>query len=201
MKRRPFIFCTIVALAIAITGFAFILGSNKAGTGTTIDTYKSENAPHASWIGGSLNFDDLIKSSDVIITGRVIGSTPEQRFDLIFTRQEVSANSIYKGEVKEGESVIILQTGGRLGEMETRPFQEAPLLVEKSDYLLFLEYTPEGYYLIMGGFQGVARIINNELEFNVSDDYIANELYGMSYSDVTSIMQSKLEPNITISID
>jgi hypothetical protein len=46
----------------------------------------------------------------------------------------------------------------------TKPFAEAPILKNKGNYLMFLQHTSEGYYLILGGYQGICIIISS---FNI----------------------------------
>lgn len=55
-------------------------------------------------------------------------------------------------------TVTVMQTGGSKDGLTTKPFADAPLLKSGKTYLLFLEQTEEGHFLIAGGYQGAAEV-------------------------------------------
>lgn len=149
--------------------------------------------PQADWKDNYSSVDDLIAESDIILSGKVIDSMTEQRFDLIFTNQEIVPENVFKGELVEGQSILVLQTGGEMNGIKTLPFAEAPLLEKDCEYVMFLEDTGEGYYLILGGYQGLGEVVNGRLKFsNVKSDEISRELTGKTFSAVVNILDEQI---------
>ncbi len=184
MRKKFYIILTSVVVLVFI-----IVGVRHYNFEHTV-----EIVPEASWKNHYFDVDSLVKASDIIIEGKVIGATLEQRYDLIFTMQEIEAEKVYIGDLKEGETVTVLQTGGELNGIETKAFREAPLLDKGDDYLLFLEYSDEGHYLILGGYQGVGKIKNGRVTFsNVRNDEISAVLSGKSLSYVNDILMEQTE--------
>ena len=118
----------------------------------------------ASWTGPSYReVSALGDDSDLIIVGKVFSSLEEDRKGLTFTRHVIEIKKVYKGEVKIGDTVELVQTGGRSADGFSNAPAEVPLLDSEKEYLLFLYETEPNeiygqYYLITGGFRGVAEI-------------------------------------------
>lgn len=184
MKRSSVLLITIIS--ILIISFVVYYNINQS----------TEIIPDADWASHYDNINDLIKNSGIIIKGKVIDSKPEQRVDLIFTMQEVKIEKVYYGEIKEGDTVSVLQTGGELNGKKTTPFREAPIWNKGDEYLLFLEHTDEGHYLVLGGYQGAGRIENNKVKFSkVKNDNIAKEFSNKKLLDIESYISQIINEN------
>jgi len=157
------------------------------------ENIKITNSPHADWIDYYENFDSLIKDADIVIQGKKIDSYAEQRVDLIFTKEVIEINKVYQGDVNIGDKIEILQTGGILNGIETEPFSEAPLLEDDGQYLLLLQYTKEGHYLILGGYQGIGLIEDNQVKFNSENIIISNDLIGKDINSIEKSIEKLIE--------
>lgn len=127
-----------------------------------INDLSSNQTTDASWDKSYEDLESLITSSDLIVTGKVINLIPEKRIDLVFTKEVVEIRKVLKGDVKKGDTVEVLFTGGEIDNTVTASIEDAPLMDLKNQYVLFLELTPEGHYLVSGGFQGYSKIVNDE---------------------------------------
>jgi len=152
--------------------------------------------PSASWVNHYDDVAEMISESDLIIRGTVAASTPEQRINIVVTRQNIHIDKLYQSTAPVGDSIFLLQTGGVLGSTRTKPFPEAPLLEVGKSYLLFLELTEEGHYLIMGGYQGAGRIRAGRLDFtNVYGDAVSAALDGMNLTDAIALVEAHTAPS------
>ena len=117
-----------------------------------------ERFTSASWSNTYQTLSDLQSASDIIIKGYLISSIPEQRHDLVFSKELVGISQVIKGTIKSN-NVEILQTGGNLNGLVTPPIESAPLLRKNTEYLMYLQYVKDEqygeYYLITGGDQGL----------------------------------------------
>jgi hypothetical protein len=152
---------------------------------------KTINTADADWTEHFEDFSSLKENSDLIIKGKKVDSYTEQRVDLVFTKEIIEVNKVYSGEIKEGSKIEILQTGGTLNDIVTEPIEEAPILDKGGNYLLFLKSTPEGHYLILGGYQGVGLIKDNKIKFNKHNEKISNELKDKSLKDIENILVNR----------
>ena len=110
---------------------------------------------------------------------------------MVFTMQKIEVLSVNHGDIREGESIIALQTGGRMSDLETMPFAEAPLLEEGAEYMLFLHINEEGHYLFTGGYQGVAEIVNGTLSFiGQRDDILKRQFDGRSLAFTENVIDT-----------
>lgn len=92
-----------------------------------------------------------------IIVGFVDRTKKQVAFDTTKKlKEETEKRSDEQNEIK------VLLTGGEYANYKTVPFPECPLLDADKRYLLFLEKTEEGYYLPLGGYQGIATIDDSE---------------------------------------
>lgn len=175
------------------------------GVGVILHFYQNDNdlkllaRPQADWVSHYETIDALVENSDIIILGEKHGSYTEQRISMIFTKELIQIEEVYKGEeiIDDeivdneiiGEEIEILQTGGEMNNITTLPFAEAPLLEEDIEYLLFLDKTSEGYYLIMGGYQGVGTIVNGNVLFSDANIEIANSVENNSLEELEIMLR------------
>ena len=144
--------------------------------------------PHASWSDHYFSLEEIIEKADAVLIGKVTGSEKEQRVDMIFTLQRIEPVTVYQGELKSGEFIRVLQTGGELNGISTPAFEEAPLLKNDEICLFFLRYTEEGHYLVMGGYQGLGRIENDKVKFSIEEDEIAKALSGRNLNEIEEML-------------
>lgn len=175
----------IIKLFLVCIIFGLFITQNK-----TRDDNNSISG-HADWINHFEDFNALINASDIIIKGKKIDSYPEQRVNMIFTKEIIEVSKVYKGSLKKDDTIEILQTGGEYNNIKTSQADEAPLLEKNGNYLLFLQTTDEGHYLILGGYQGVGKIKNKKLKFNVENDKIAKQLKGKDLSEIEGIISKE----------
>lgn len=100
-------------------------------------------AINPDWTNNYSSEDELVKESDLIGIGTIVKEETEKRSD-------------------EQNEIKVLLTGGEYANYKTVPFPECPFLDADKRYLLFLEKTEEGYYLPLGGYQGIATIDDSE---------------------------------------
>ena len=185
-KKKIIVGLLVTAFSVLIIFFA-LSNIKKNDQNMTI------NKAFADWSNHYTDFNDMENAADLIIKGDVIDSYTEQRVDLIFTKQSIEISEMYKGNLKIGDKIEVLQTGGTLNNITTPPFEEAPLLEKGSDYLLLLQYTPEGHYLILGGYQGVGLVKDDNIVFNSSNDEISQEFKDKKFNDVENILNDKFD--------
>ena len=142
---------------------AFLCMIALAGCGESKEKPVRGSSTSVSWSEGYQSAEEMISKSDAAIIGEVTDSYTEVRNNIVFTRQVVKAITVYKGEVKEGDSIEVLQTGGKDGGMETAPLAEVPFMERGKEYALCLRFSQPSekygqYYLIAGGYQGIAEI-------------------------------------------
>jgi len=156
---------------------------------------------HASWAEHYYSVESLIKASDLIVTGTVVGAEVENRHGLLFTNQEIHIEKVYQGDVRVGDSIRVLQTGGVMDGFESGTFLESPLFEIGDFNLMFLRYTDEGHFLVMGGYQGLGRIDKDSISFAVSDDVIAQEFARMSYRAVDRYIDERVSTSSRYDVD
>lgn len=153
----------IIALVILLLFFA---AGNRV-----MQTEEKQAGPAADWTDayGAGQEAELVQDADLICVGKVVDAYTELRYDMVFTHQVIEIQRIDKGSAPE--RIEVLQTGGNYGTTETLPFREAPLLEKEEVYYLLLQTTNSGYYLPMGGFQGVGQVQKDKtVEFQHSAD-------------------------------
>lgn len=187
MNKKVISIAGIVLVFILVVGTVYFVKTNSQKDDVEINS----NGAFMDWVDNYSNVQELYDSADLVIKGKKVDSYTEQRVNMIFTNQIIEVNKIYKGDLGKGDKIEVLQTGGKLNNITTAPANEAPLLENKANYLLFLEKTESGYYLIMGGFQGVAMIKNDKVQFNVSYDSIAKELKDKTLPEIEKILTNK----------
>ena len=179
MSRKKIVIITILMLSVV-----FIMACSNQ------ETVPSENqgSSHASFWEASTS-KELIEQADIIGYGRVIDSYTTLVHDLVATCNVVEFDNIYmlsnkltekifnKSTFADGSQRIELrQTGGVYEEYKTQPISNVPLLEVGKTYVLFLRHLHYddfdfeldydfNHYLIIGGYQGVAEVENDEIRF------------------------------------
>lgn len=136
------------------------------------------------WVDHYSSLEDMIEHSDLIIKGKMIKNNPKEVSGMIFSMEEMKISKVYKDNNKVGDSIIVQQTGGVLNGTSTQAFPEAPLMDKKREYILFLKNTKEGYFVVMGGYQGLGKIINGKLDLNFVGDPVTDKLQGMTVKEI-----------------
>ena len=142
---------------------------------------KRGSSTSVSWTEGYANVSEMEAAADIGIVGILSDSETELRGNIVFTRNTVEVVAVHSGNVRVGDFVEVLQTGGEFGDISTPAFSEAPLMEANKEYAMFLKETEPNeeygqYYLIAGGYQGLAEIkalstISNTANFT---DYFAD---------------------------
>lgn len=172
-KKKLRLTILLISFVTFVSSFAcFIISNNNKKTEST--------EVYATWSESFDTLDEMAKSSDIIVKGKVCDSIPEQRADLIFTMQYIQITEVVKGSININEEVQVLQTGGTIGNIYTEAFSDCPLLTKGEDYILYLKQSEVSeeygqYYLISGGYQGVAEVEGNNLEVISNSNEILND--------------------------
>lgn len=153
---------------------------------------KQEIKGHASWVNHYNDTKTLADKSDLIIIGKVVDSVPEKRVDMVFTKQHIKIDKYIIGDKVADDVVQVLQTGGELNGQKTVELEDAPLFKVNDKYILFLEKTTEGHYLIMGGYQGTGKIVDGKIKVNVDTDEIGKVFKNKSAEEVEAIVYNYL---------
>jgi hypothetical protein len=136
---------------------------------------------------------EMIINSNYIILARVTNQSYEVRQDLVFTLSEVSVvKNIGLSLITESQKFTVLQTGGISNGIETAPIEDVLMLKSNNTYLLFLRETDENNVIIMGGFQGIASIINGKVLFPDNHSFSKNQLDQIFVSDLENTVSSIL---------
>ncbi|HYE09871.1 MAG TPA: hypothetical protein VEF53_06810 [Patescibacteria group bacterium] len=175
----------IFGILILIIATSIVGCSSKVA----MDTNDNAGKAFASWVNHYDNASDMIHKADLIVKGKLVDEMTEKRVDLIFTKAVIEVSKVYKGDIKENDTVTILQTGGEMNGEKTEPFDDAPLLKNDGEYILFLTHTSEGHYLIAGGYQGAGKIKNSKVVFNVPDDEATKEFKNKSIVEVENLIK------------
>lgn len=135
----------------------------------------NEDSVHVelSWSEKFDNINEMLEGSDLVIKGMVVEGNPEIRQGVPFTRQKIQVEDILKGVVKKDEIIEVLQTGGEY-EGSFMMVDALPLLSKGDSYFLCLKQTDPDqrygqYYLIAGGFQGVAQLGDDGKLYAITD--------------------------------
>lgn len=155
-RKRLLVILAAIFLLSAIGAFA---GWQSTRDQRTVPQLQAS----ADWVDHYASLEEITRDSDLIVRGTVTDAIPEKRADMIFTMQEIAIGEYIKGDPLPGDKVLILQTGGEMDGEITNAFAEIPLFQTKEEYLLFLKWTPKEHYLIMGGYQGAAKIADGKL--------------------------------------
>lgn len=107
-----------------------------------------------------LSFDELTKESDAIVVGHVESVTAEVREGRVYSTIVVSVDESLKGT--PGESVKIVQLGGKTKDLVTRAFG-MPNFEAGEHVLLFLEKPNRvNYFVVTGLTQGKKSLSTSE---------------------------------------
>jgi len=181
----------IIILGIGLLTLIILLSIFISKSLTVSDPYGDLPKRYASYAWGSTTSEELLKQSDIIGFGKIVDCYTMLHLDMVFTHNIVEFEKIYMVSNEFAWSEIInwsqsidmpikielVQTGGIYKEHKTRPYEEEPLLNIGERYLFFLKhFTGNPFdekswdiYFILGGFQGVADIKNDQIHFKYID--------------------------------
>jgi hypothetical protein len=200
-KKSLYIVLSLTIPMLAIIGLICCFNSTASTSGKGDQTTASPSIVlsqtcDVDWADHFDSLQSMIKGTNIVIKGKVVASYTEQRVDMIFTKQVIQVTKVYGGAIKVGDRIELLQTGGTMNGASTTPFKEAPLLNKSDEYLLFLEHTSEGHYLIVGGYQGRADIQNRKVVFSPYNNEISKEFLKAD-SSVANSSAGSLTINLT----
>lgn len=148
------------------------------------------------------NIDKLKESADVIAEVEILENKYIEHGGLPFTISKARVISKSKGEVKEGDTIGIMQTGGILNGSELK-VQGLSVMKPGDHMFLFMQkYMSEiidedAYHYILGEYQGRFKIFDNNSVVNVSPvkkldrDYLKEKNKNLKF---TEIDLTELEP-------
>lgn len=148
--------------------------------------------PDPDWVDSYASLEEMAEASDVIMLADVAKQTTQIRTDVVFTMSETKILKTYKPSDKPYSKIVVLQTGGKSGNLVTDPIDGVLMLQKDKTYLLFLKKTDEGHYLIMGGIQGAATVIDQFIYFPDNGAFEDNPLDGLSIDQIESVLSNKL---------
>lgn len=153
MKKRIILAITLV---LSVCVFASCAANNMSSSS-------------GSWHSHYDTAEEMMEEADLIITGVMVDSYTELRIDTVCTRNIIEVMEVYSGDIQVGDTIEVLQTGGKYENVTTPAFSEIPLLEYDKEYALVLRLSDPDeqygqYYLIMGGYQGVMEITKSGCE-------------------------------------
>lgn len=186
LNNKIIIVISLILLVLMFVG-AYTSGLFSSNKSNSINY----NAPSADWVDHYFSIEDLINNSDLVIVGKVEDSIPQQRVNLIFTRQVIKIQKYLKGSSVLNDTIEVLQTGGTLNGITTQEIDDAPLFKIKDHLVLFLKKTDEGHYLVLGGYQGKGKIENNKIKVDEStiEDKVVKELKDKSIDEIEELVK------------
>ena len=95
-----------------------------------------------------MDFDNQAIKADIVIVGTLIGSETSQWHGYPCTKARVAVNEVIAGSLTGNEVELIEPGAGRFHVVGAKHLQNGEI------YLLFLEKSPEGPYLLVGFNQG-----------------------------------------------
>lgn len=151
-------------LAISIATFIFVFSNlpNKNNYMDKINNLKGSSLASMEVYADSV--DELNDLSDLIIEGKVVDYEPKISYGMVFTNETIEVKKVIKGNVKEGDKINVVFTGGELNGMATPPIKDCPIMDMRGNYMLFLKTNNGVSYFIIGGNQGYGLIKNNKIE-------------------------------------
>jgi len=170
-SNRELIFILLASTILVLSGCSMSKSSQQINSVDWTDHYNT--------------VDEMTRNSDYIIIARVSNQRYEERHDLVFTLSEVTVvKNIGLKPIPENQKFTVLQTGGISNGIETNPIEDVLMLKNNNTYLLFLRETNESYVILMGGFQGIASIINGKVSFPDNHSFSKNQLDQIPVSDL-----------------
>ena len=126
--------------------------------------YVAEYNPHWDW--AQFNVETLTKNSAAVIAGRVTKKLDARILEgkVIFTDYEVSVEELVKGNIKQGQTLVLTLPGGRFffedgtSAEQTTPTFEHPVVGRAYTLFLMEEATVPSVFFLSGGPQGMFSI-------------------------------------------
>jgi hypothetical protein len=156
--------CLIVIglLSVATLAIVFFRLPDK---NSYVDRVNSmEGSTLASFRSHADSIDELIDLSELIIEGKAVDYKPIIIDNIVYTKETVEVKKALKGNVAEGDKVIVVFTGGELNGVTTHPIKDCPLMDMRGNYMLFLKTNDNENYFIVGGNQGFGLIKDNKIQ-------------------------------------
>lgn len=163
-----------------------ILNEDPTLTSNKVTPHPTDDVQLLSSVMVQLELDELIKSSDVILTGTVTGIGPVyrgtwQNTQLIFTDVVVEASQLLYGQTSE--SLVIQTRGGRI-DGSVIIAEDEPEFRLGEEALLFLRHNSDlGSFIVTGTLQGKWSCENGQV-IGVAGEYSILEIE----SRISSVM-------------
>lgn len=170
---------------------AFISAVLILGVVIGVSTLWNKEPQHylqVDWATHYNTIEEMVKESDYIVIAKVSDQSTQLRSDLVFTLSNLNVTKIIKTPGNEATMLTVLQTGGVYQEIETYPIEDVLMLQRSKTYLLFLDYTEEGLCIVMGGYQGTAKIVNDRVVFPNNNAFVSNELDQMQTTQAVELI-------------
>lgn len=152
----------VLCISIAVLVAVLLNTPNKNSYFDKINSMEASGS--ASFMHSAESVDELIDISDLIIEGKVVDYEARFQDGMVFTDETVEVKKVIKGNVTEGEKIIVVFTGGDFKGNITHPINDCPIMDMRGNYMLFLKTNDGKDYFIIGGNQGFGLIKNNKIE-------------------------------------
>ncbi len=151
-----------IGILVATLTIAFFI---LPGKNNYIDKINNlEGTTLASFRTHAKSVDELISISELIIEGKVVDYEPVIIDNIVYTKETVEVKKAMKGDIAEGDKIIVAFTGGELNSMTTPPIKDCPLMDMRGNYMLFLKTNDGVNYFVIGGNQGFGLIKDNKIQ-------------------------------------
>lgn len=112
----------------------------------------------------------LAEKAEIVVLGKVTGQSCVYQDDVIVTRNDVTVEKVYAGDISVGDTLLVQQLGGTVGG-ESMPYLTGITVLEPgTTYVMFLytKETPDGlpYYQSVGNY----NVTLEDLELPVDAD-------------------------------
>jgi hypothetical protein len=180
--NRKYIFISIL-LGMFVCASVYSMGI-AGKTNKSNDTLVSAQA---SWVNSYDSVGEMVRSSDLIVVGKVSEQDTELRHDWVFTNNRIDIKVTIIDKTATGavnKSINVQQTGGVFDKHKTPHIEDVEVLQVGKEYLLFLQETDAGYFLVIGGITGAYGIDGDKLTYSGKHMPLNSELIGKGIESV-----------------
>ena len=199
ISRRMRLLAAGAVMTVAAAAGGIVVGANGIGVRDSAIIHEmSADYPSFDTLG------DLADRSTVVVRGKVTAVSPSVRnipagapldqmpkekrdqVGYLTTDMRLKVERVLSGPAELAESTIVVtQLGGQAGRHKF-VMEDEPLVQQGRSYLLFLERTDDGKYVVVGGGQGRYEVAGGKLK-DLTDEAgargVAKELHGRAADD------------------
>ena len=130
------------------------------------------------------NVPELYAKADLVVFGTVVGESQYRKegSELETALSEALIEKVWKGDLKEGDTITVTETGWRLEDGRSLSIGGEPILGEGEKVVLFLGSEYEGRRAIINSFQGKLFLDKSGVLHTYS--YYSDEFPGGFFDDV-----------------